>query len=91
MAAEKKTIRVALDWTPNANHVGFFVARERGFYCKEGLQVMNLTRWTGHPSVLILRLISSSRPCGVALFLSLLILLCTLPTSASLWPGLEQF
>jgi len=26
------TLSLALDWTPNANHCGFFVARELGFY-----------------------------------------------------------
>ncbi|MEL7122355.1 MAG: ABC transporter substrate-binding protein [Bacteroidota bacterium] len=30
---------LALDWTPNINHIGFFVAREKGFYEKHGLNV----------------------------------------------------
>lgn len=30
---------VALDWTPNANHVGFYVAAARGFYAARGLTV----------------------------------------------------
>ena len=34
-----RRIRVALDWTPNANHIGFFVALERGYYDKENLEV----------------------------------------------------
>lgn len=25
-------LKLALDWTPNANHIGFFVAKEKGFY-----------------------------------------------------------
>lgn len=33
------TIRLALDWTPNANHVGFFVAQKKGFYQQAGLTV----------------------------------------------------
>ena len=34
------TLHLALDWTPNANHTGFFVARERGFYRDAGLDVV---------------------------------------------------
>ena len=26
------TVRLALDWTPNTNHTGFFVARAKGWY-----------------------------------------------------------
>lgn len=33
------TIKIALDWTPNANHIGFFVAQELGFYSDENLKV----------------------------------------------------
>ena len=32
-------IKVALDWTPNVNHAGFFVALERGYYADRGLDV----------------------------------------------------
>ncbi len=34
-----KTLRLALDWTPNTNHIGFFVAQELGFYNEENLKV----------------------------------------------------
>lgn len=34
-----KNLTVALDWTPNTNHIGFFIAREKGFYKKEDLNV----------------------------------------------------
>ena len=27
-------LRLALDWTPNINHIGFYVAKEKGFYEK---------------------------------------------------------
>lgn len=30
---------VALDWTPNINHIGFFVAKELGFYEESDLEV----------------------------------------------------
>lgn len=33
------TLTVSLDWTPNANHIGFFVAQQLGFYAREGLEV----------------------------------------------------
>jgi len=32
-------IRVVLDWTPNTNHTGLFVAREKGWFAEEGLTV----------------------------------------------------
>jgi len=35
--------RVALDWTANTNHTGFFVAKEKGFYEAHGLEVQLLT------------------------------------------------
>ena len=34
------TLKVALDWTPNTNHTGFFVALEKGFYKELGLEVV---------------------------------------------------
>lgn len=30
---------LALDWTPNVNHAGFFVAHSRGLYAARGLDV----------------------------------------------------
>jgi ABC-type nitrate/sulfonate/bicarbonate transport system substrate-binding protein len=39
-AAKKKSkVTLVLDWTPNTNHTGFFVAKELGFYEKQGLTV----------------------------------------------------
>lgn len=32
-------IRLALDWTPNTNHTGFFVAEAKGFYDELGFKV----------------------------------------------------
>ncbi|MEO9872487.1 ABC transporter substrate-binding protein [Ekhidna sp.] len=34
-----KTLKLALDWTPNVNHIGFFVAREKDFYQDQGVSV----------------------------------------------------
>jgi ABC-type nitrate/sulfonate/bicarbonate transport system substrate-binding protein len=33
------SLKIALDWTPNANHIGFFIAQELGFYTKEEVAV----------------------------------------------------
>ncbi|KAB0682801.1 ABC transporter substrate-binding protein [Aureimonas leprariae] len=38
-AQSGKRVTVALDWTPNTNHIGLFVAREKGFYGEAGLGV----------------------------------------------------
>lgn len=34
-----KTLTLALDWTPNINHIGFFVAKAKGFYQANDLDV----------------------------------------------------
>jgi ABC-type nitrate/sulfonate/bicarbonate transport system substrate-binding protein len=36
---QSTTVKVALDWTPNTNHIGLFVARDKGFYSDAGLDV----------------------------------------------------
>jgi putative hydroxymethylpyrimidine transport system substrate-binding protein len=37
-AQQLDTFNVPLDWYPNANHAGLFLAQERGYYAEEGLQ-----------------------------------------------------
>lgn len=39
MARPTTTLRVALEWTPNTNHTGLFLAKERGLYSAAGLEV----------------------------------------------------
>ena len=34
-----ETISVALDWTPNTNHVGLYVAQAQGWFKEAGLDV----------------------------------------------------
>ncbi|GAF09841.1 hydroxymethylpyrimidine ABC transporter [Paenibacillus pini JCM 16418] len=34
-----KDIKVVLDWTPNTNHTGLYVAKNQGYYEEEGLNV----------------------------------------------------
>ena len=36
-------LSVALDWTPNTNHTGFYVAQARGLYAAAGLEVALLS------------------------------------------------
>src|SRR5665648_651604 len=33
------TVSLMLDWTPNTNHTGLFVAQEKGYFSQEGLTV----------------------------------------------------
>ncbi len=33
------TLTLALDWTPNTNHTGFYIARAKGWYEQEGVSV----------------------------------------------------
>lgn len=37
-AQDLDAFTVPLDWYPNANHAGLFLAQERGYYAEEGLQ-----------------------------------------------------
>ena len=37
------SLTLALDWTPNANHCGFFVARELGFYSESDINLKILS------------------------------------------------
>ena len=34
-----QTLKIALDWTPNINHIGLIVAKELGFYSAQGIQL----------------------------------------------------
>lgn len=39
VAAQSTPVTVALDWTPNTNHIGLYVAKAKGFYADAGLDV----------------------------------------------------
>lgn len=32
-------VRIVLDWTPNTNHTGLYVAQQKGYFAEEGLEV----------------------------------------------------
>ena len=34
-----KQIKIALDWTPNINHIGFLISDKMGFYKNKGLEI----------------------------------------------------
>ncbi|HEX7056054.1 MAG TPA: ABC transporter substrate-binding protein, partial [Bacilli bacterium] len=36
---ELTDVKVVLDWTPNTNHTGLYVAKEKGFFAEHGLNV----------------------------------------------------
>ena len=38
-AASLRQVTVALDWTPNTNHTGFYVAKAKGWFAEAGLEV----------------------------------------------------
>ncbi|MFP5070558.1 ABC transporter substrate-binding protein [Pseudonocardia nantongensis] len=46
-------IRVALDWTPNTNHLGLFVAQQAGYFRDAGLDVEFLPYNQTSPDVLV--------------------------------------
>jgi ABC-type nitrate/sulfonate/bicarbonate transport system substrate-binding protein len=37
--AQNTPVSIALDWTPNTNHIGLFVAQAEGYYAQAGLDV----------------------------------------------------
>jgi ABC-type nitrate/sulfonate/bicarbonate transport system substrate-binding protein len=47
------TFTVALDWTPNTNHTGIYVALEKGWYKKQGLNVKILPYGSTSPDLLV--------------------------------------
>ncbi|MEX2446735.1 MAG: ABC transporter substrate-binding protein [Dehalococcoidia bacterium] len=50
---EPTTVRLALDWTPNTNHTGFFVADREGWYRDEGIALEVLPYSGAAPETLI--------------------------------------
>lgn len=52
-AAGQQPIRVALDWTPNTNHTGLFVAQQMGWFREAGLNVELLPYNQTSPDTLV--------------------------------------
>ena len=52
-AGGEQTIRVALDWTPNTNHTGLYVAQQEGWFRDAGLDVQFLPYNSTSPDTLV--------------------------------------
>ncbi|MHB8892073.1 MAG: ABC transporter substrate-binding protein [Candidatus Limnocylindrales bacterium] len=57
------TVRLALDWTPNTNHLGFFVAQEEGWYGEAGVQLEVLPYGGTAPEAI---LAAHQAECGIS-------------------------
>ena len=60
---ELSTVRLALDWTPNTNHVGFYVARAKGLFEAVGIDLEILPYATSTPETL---LAAHQADCGIS-------------------------
>jgi NitT/TauT family transport system substrate-binding protein len=61
--AEPTTVRLALDWTPNTNHTGFFVAKSKGWYADAGIDLKILPYASVVPETL---LAAHQAECGIS-------------------------
>ena len=57
------TVRLALDWTPNTNHTGFFVARHEGWYADAGIELRVLPYTGTTPELLVA---AHQAECGIS-------------------------
>ncbi|MBN9100221.1 MAG: ABC transporter substrate-binding protein [Pseudonocardia sp.] len=48
-----QTVRIALDWTPNTNHTGLYVAQQQGWFRDAGLDVQFLPYNSTSPDTLV--------------------------------------
>jgi len=51
--AQKQKVTVLLDWFPNTNHTGIYVAREKGYFAKENLDVTILQPGEGENNQIV--------------------------------------
>ncbi len=51
--AQRTPVRIALDWTPNTNHTGLFVAQQEGWFAAAGLDVEFLPYNNTPPDTLV--------------------------------------
>jgi ABC-type nitrate/sulfonate/bicarbonate transport system substrate-binding protein len=57
------TVRLALDWTPNTNHTGFYVAKANGWYAAAGVDLAILPYASTTPEALIA---AGQAECGIS-------------------------
>ncbi|EKE14034.1 MAG: hypothetical protein ACD_12C00700G0001 [uncultured bacterium] len=50
---QKQKVTVLLDWFPNTNHTGLYVAREKGYFTKENLEVTILQPGEGENNQIV--------------------------------------
>lgn len=62
-SATPATVRLALDWTPNTNHTGFFVARAKGWYAEAAIDLRILPYASATPETL---LAAHQAECGIS-------------------------
>jgi ABC-type nitrate/sulfonate/bicarbonate transport system substrate-binding protein len=62
-SASPKPVRLALDWTPNTNHTGFYVAEEKGWYADAGIDLQILPYASATPETL---LAAHQAECGIS-------------------------
>jgi ABC-type nitrate/sulfonate/bicarbonate transport system substrate-binding protein len=62
-SVEPATVRLALDWTPNTDHTGFYVARSKGWYAAAGIDLQILPYASNAPETL---LASHQSECGIS-------------------------
>ncbi|MBU9709636.1 ABC transporter substrate-binding protein [Paenibacillus sp. AK121] len=58
-----KDVKVVLDWTPNTNHTGLYVAKDKGFYEKAGLNVQIVQPGSGGADQMVA---SNAAPFGIS-------------------------
>jgi ABC-type nitrate/sulfonate/bicarbonate transport system substrate-binding protein len=62
-AGTPTTVRLALDWTPNTDHTGFFVAKHEGWYRDAGIDLQVLPYATATPETLMA---AHQAECGIS-------------------------
>jgi ABC-type nitrate/sulfonate/bicarbonate transport system substrate-binding protein len=62
-AVAPTTVRLALDWTPNTDHTGFYVAQARGWYADAGIDFKILPYAAATPETL---LAAHQAECGIS-------------------------
>jgi len=58
-----EAVRLALDWTPNTNHTGFFVAQGKGWYADSGVALKVIPYTNAAPETL---LAAGQADCGIS-------------------------
>ena len=56
-------VRLALDWTPNTNHIGFYVAQQDGAYDEQAIDLKILPYASTSPEILVS---SGAAECGIS-------------------------